>query len=531
MLGFLAVLLTPALAVASGGAGAIPTLSVEASDPPLKSAADVLTVDAAGQLKVFHSDGAGHLGFPVTIGSGWANAKSFYVVDWDADGLQDILSQWSDGRLKVHPGTDNSGFGLPIEVGTGWQEKSITVGPWNNADEYPGILAKDTEGALTYYPNASGAKLDSGRQVGQGFVGYQITQIDFDGDGNQDIAARNTSGTMLLFRSAGEGDFIDEPRQVIGSGWNVMTHVSPIDGLAGSGTSGITARTGAGEFLYYPVDHGAWGSVSRIGSAWHETAMISGAALPSEPSDEINPADIISADPEFDLLRYRSTGSGAFFDGEQVGTGWIGLRAGFVTDWNADGVQDLVAHWADGRLSMYPGAKGGGFSSPISMGSEWQDWTLTVGSWVNSDRFPSLLGYDSQGRLFQFLNLGGSSVSEGTQIGTGWNGLHIVLADLDKDARTDIVAQTPDGALWLYRSSGEGALLDAPPQIIGSGWHAMTGMLPTSGFAGANTTGIIGRTPEGDLRYYPMGDSLEWGTPTIVGRGWNGFTLFGSPTS
>ena len=98
------------------------------------------------------------------------------------------------------------GFGLPIEVGTGWQEKSITVGPWNNADEYPGILARDTEGALTYYLNASGTKLDSGRQVGQGFVGYQITQIDFDGDGNQDIAARNTSGTMLLFRSDGGGD-------------------------------------------------------------------------------------------------------------------------------------------------------------------------------------------------------------------------------------------------------------------------------------------------------------------------------------
>ena len=82
-----------------------------------------------------------------------------------------------------------------------------------------------------------------------------------------------------------------------------MTHVSPIDGFAGSGTSGIIVCTGAGELLNYPVDHGAWGAVSRIGSAWHDTALISGAALPSEPSDEINPADIISADPEFDLLR------------------------------------------------------------------------------------------------------------------------------------------------------------------------------------------------------------------------------------
>ena len=117
-----------------------------------------------------------------------------------------------------------------------------------------------------------------------------------------------------------------------------------------------------------------------------------------------------------------------------------------------------MAHWADGRLSMYAGAKGGGFSSPISMGSEWQDWTLTVGSWVSSDRFPSLLGYDSQGRLFQFLNLGGSSVSEGTQIGTGWTGLHIVLADLDKDARSDIVAQTPDGGAVAVSVQRRGCL-------------------------------------------------------------------------
>lgn len=528
-LGFLVVPLTPAVSGASHSS--IPAIAAEASDPPIKSAADVLTVDSAGQLEVSHADGAGHVGFPETIGSGWTNAKSLYVVDWNADGLQDILSQWSDGRLKVHLGTDNAGFGLPLQVGTGWQEISITIGRWNNADPYPGILAKDTAGALSYYPNIGGTKLGSGRQVGQGFSGYQISQIDFDGDGNQDIAARDASGTMLLFRSGGRSDFIDEPRPVIGSGWNVMTHVSSIEGLAGVGTAGFIARTGAGELLYYPVDRGAWGAVSNTGTAWRDTALISGAALPSEPSQELNPADIISANPTFDLLRYRSTGSGALIDGEPIGTGWAGLRTGFVTDWDADGVQDLVAHWSDGRLSMYAGAKGGGFSSPISLGSEWKGWTLAVGSWANSERFPALIGYDDQGRLFRFLNLGGRSVSEGTQIGIGWTGLGIVLADLDKDARTDIVAETPTGALRLYRSNGEGAFIDEPPKIIGSGWHVMTGMLPTSGFAGANTAGIMGRTEEGDLRYYPMGDNLVWGTPTIVGRGWNGFTLFGSPAS
>ena len=529
-MGILIVPLTPA--VSNPSLGSIPaTIITEASDPPIKSAADVVTVDSAGQLNVFHADGAGHVGSPETLGSGWTNAKSLYVVDWNADGLQDILSQWSDGRLKVHPGTDNAGFGLPVEVGTGWQEISITVGRWNNADPYPGILAKDKAGALSYYPNISGARLGSGRQVGQGFSGYRISQIDFDGDGNQDIAARDASGTMLLFRSSGRSDFIDEPRPVIGSGWNVMTHVSSIQGLAGAGTTGVIARTGAGEVLYYPVNKGAWGSVSRVGNAWHSTALISGAALPSEPSAELSPADIIAVNPNFELLRYRSTGSGSLVNGEQIGTGWAGLRAGFVTDWNVDGVQDLVAHWSDGRLSMYAGAKGGGFSSPISLGSEWKDWTLTVGAWANSDRFPALLGYDDQGRLFRFLNLGGSSISEGTQIGIGWTGLDIAMSDLDKDARTDIVAQTPTGALSLYRSNGDGTLINEPRKIIGSGWNDMTGFLPTTGFSGANTTGIMGRTPEGDLRYYPMGDNLVWATPTVVGRGWKGFILFGSPGS
>lgn len=528
-LGLLVVPLTPAVSGASPTS--LPAIAAEVSDPPIKSAADVLTVNSAGQLKVFHADGAGRLGFPVTIGSGWTNVKSLYVVDWNVDGLQDILSQWSDGRLKVYPGTDNAGFGLPLDVGTGWQEKSITIGTWNNADPYPGILAKDTAGALWYYPNTSGTKLGSGLQVGQGFNGYQINQIDFDGDGNQDIAAQDTSGSMLLYRSGGRGDFINEPGRVIGSGWSVMTHVSSIVGFAGLGTTGFIARNGAGEVFYYPVQNGAWGAVSRIGNAWHDIALISGAPLPSGPSQELNPADIIVANQNFNLLRYRSTGSGAFFGGEQIGTGWAGLLTGFVTDWNADGVQDLLAHWSDGRLSMYAGAKGGGFSSPMNLGSEWKDWTLTVGAWAKSDRFPALLGYDNQGKLFRFLNLGGSSISEGVEIGTGWTGLDIVLADLDKDARTDIVARTPTGALRLYRSDGEGAFIDEPPITIGSGWHVMSGMLPTSGFAGANTTGIIGRTPEGDLRYYPMDDNLAWGNPSTVGHAWNGLKLFGSPIS
>ncbi|MFI2563236.1 GH25 family lysozyme [Paenarthrobacter sp. NPDC018779] len=495
------------------------------SNPSIKSGADVLTTSAAGRLDNFPADGNGRITGPVTIGSGWSGAKAAYVVDWNQDGVQDILSQWSDGTLKVLRGAPGGGFYAPIQVGAGWQEMSLTVGWWNSKDPYPGVIGQDYLGNLYRYPNSGGGALGSGVRIGTGFSGHQLNQIDFDGDGNQDLVTRTTDGTLRLYRSNGVGSFINEPARTIGTGWSGMTAVSSAINFNGAASQGLQARAANGDLYYYPAMSGSWGNRSLIGLGWNDATLISGAPLDVESTLGIDEEDILAVRPDANLYRYPGTGTTALLPEDLVGTGWAGLQAGFVTDWNGDGALDIVAQWSDGRLSVYPGRSGSGFSAPISLGSNWKNWTLTVGTWKKADANPSIVGYDANGRLYYFANPSGKTVSTGVSIGVGWSGLDIVQMDFDKDSNADLVAKTPTGDLKLYRSNGTGNFIAETPRVVGTGWDVISSFGAIRSFAGAGSTGIIGRTTGGELRYYPVGSNSTWGTPSRVGTGWNGLTI------
>ncbi|MDI2035011.1 hypothetical protein PJL15_02136 [Paenarthrobacter nitroguajacolicus] len=495
------------------------------SNPSVKSGADILTTNAEGQLDVFPANGSGRITGPVRIGSGWAGAKSLFVVDWNQDGVQDILSQWGDGTLKVFRGAPGGGFYAPIQVGSGWQEMSLTVGWWNFLDGYPGVIGQDSRGTLYRYPNTGGGGLGNGVQIGTGFSGHQLNQIDFDGDGNQDIVSRTADGTLRLFRSNGAGNFYSEPSRVIGSGWGGMTAVSSSTNFTGADSQGLQARAANGDLYYYPAYSGSWGDRSLIGLGWNDASLISGAALDVDTTLGVDPEDVLAVRPDANLYRYPGTGTTALLPQELIGTGWAGLTAGFVTDWNGDGALDVVAQWSDGRLNVYPGRNGKGFGAPIALGSNWKGWTLTVGTWKKADAHPGIVGYDSSGRLYYFNNASGKTVSTGVSIGTGWTGLDIIQTDFDKDSNADLLAKTSTGDLILYRSNGTGNFMPGAATLEGTGWNIISSFGAVRDFAGAGSTGIIARTTIGELRYYPIGANKAWGTATRIGTGWNGLTI------
>ncbi len=231
------------------------------SSPSIRSGgADVLAAMPSGRLDNFPpADGQGRITGPVTIGSGWGTAQSVHVVDWNQDGVQDILAQWRDGSLQVFRGASGGGFLSPLLVGTGWQEMSLTAGWWNSRDGYPGVIGQDGKGNLYRYTNAAGGALNGGVLIGTGFGGHQFNQLDFDGDGNQDIVSRTADGIMRLYRSNGVGSFLSETSRVIGNGWTGMTSVSSAAGFNGSGSQGLHARTANGDLYYYPAVSGSWG--------------------------------------------------------------------------------------------------------------------------------------------------------------------------------------------------------------------------------------------------------------------------------
>jgi len=102
--------------------------------------------------------------------------------------------------------------------------------------------------------------------------------------------------------------------------------------------------------------------------------------------------------------------------------------------------------------------------------------------------------------------------------------------DFDKDSNADLLAKTASGDLMLYRSTGTGSFIPEAPATIGTGWNVINSFGAIRGFAGAGSTGIIGRTTGGELRYYPVGQNRAWGPTSVIGSGWTGLKIL-SPAS
>ena len=195
-----------------------------------------------------------------------------------------------------------------------------------------------------------------------------------------------------------------------------------------------------------------------------------------------------------------------------------------MTDWNSDGVLDIVAQWKDGRLTYYPGKPGSGFGPAQAIGTGWGSYNVTVGHWRNSDQFPGILAYDAAGTLWYYPNTAGSALSARIKAGTGWGGLYLTMTDFDQDGNQDLLAKRSDGNLLLYRSTGTGGFVSEARPAVGAGWNAINSITSVAGFT-TGSSGLMTRLTDGRLARYPFSRGT-WGARTIVGAGWGGYNIF-----
>lgn len=236
--------------------------------------------------------------------------------------------------------------------------------------------------------------------------------------------------------------------------------------------------------------------------------------------------DVVAAGTDTLLRRYPSNGKTGLGMPAFIGAGWSDLKNGFIADWNADGVPDIVAQKNDGNLNVYPGSAQG-YLQPINLGSTWKDWTLTVGRWKKTDKYPGIVGSDPTGKLIYLANLTGTTLEPGVIIGNGWSGLGLTMIDFDKDNNLDILAKNQAGELRLYRSNGASGFISETRPVVGRGWNIITNMNPIYDFAGPKSVGVLARDQTGKLRYYPLKSPRTWGNTTVFGQGWNPMTIFG----
>lgn len=244
---------------------------VNLSRASIKSGADNLAIDSAGRLWNYPASGTGHLKSRIKIGnSGWQNGKELFVADWNNDGVFDIVSTWKDGKLKVYKGRASGGFTSPTTIGSGgWQNMHITVGKYCDGLAYPQIVGKDGTGRLWLYKNESGSRLGSRVNIGsRGWRGFsKFTLIDWDRDGNQDLITKNSRNQLVLYRTNGDGKFINESRRILGNGWHTIRDINTVDNFTGNGSRGAIASDTQGKLRYYPLVNGNFQPAKIIGSS------------------------------------------------------------------------------------------------------------------------------------------------------------------------------------------------------------------------------------------------------------------------
>lgn len=238
-------------------------------------------------------------------------------------------------------------------------------------------------------------------------------------------------------------------------------------------------------------------------------------------------ADIVAYDANGVLWNYGtlnpSTGR------KQIGQGNPSNLAKniFVTDWNSDGVFDLLMQSKDGTILFYKGLAGGGFT-PVSLGSGWGSYDITVGKWKVADKYPSIIARNNAtGELFQYVNTGGNILSQRVKVGSGWNGLVFNLLDWDKDGKMDVLARNSAGEMKLYRTNGAGVFLSESRATIGSGWNTMNHIKTLNGHNGSGTVGLTARDANGALWYY-QSNASSWSSRKKIGSGWGSYLIAGN---
>lgn len=235
--------------------------------------------------------------------------------------------------------------------------------------------------------------------------------------------------------------------------------------------------------------------------------------------------DLVARDSAGRLWLYPAKGDGGFMTRRLMGSGWNIMTAIVAPgDVTGDGNADVLGRDTAGRLWLYPGNGAGGLSTWRQIGSGWANYTITNAGNMNGAGRPDLLARDSAGVLWLYPLSGNAAFGTRTRMGTGWNGYSIRGAgDVSGDGRADILARDTSGSLWLYRGNGAGGITSRTS--VSTGWQAMTALATPGDWDLASGHDLLARDSLGRLWLYPGTNTGGLGTRRLIGSGWNGYTL------
>ncbi len=230
---------------------------------------------------LFRSPSIAPFGSIVTeIGTGWAGfTKVFRVKNWNGDGHESIMACTIKGELLQYRSDGAGNFTSNGPVGSGWNvfNDIVVTNNWTNNGR-PNLLGRTANGDLYLYTsNGAGGWMNNGTGIkigwGWGMFDTILTPGTWLGDGRQTLIGRTPAGQLRLYQSNGMGGWINGAGVPIGSGWNAFTRFMSPGDLNGDNMTDMIGVNGAGTlYLYMSDGQGNWlnsGIGTVIGSGWN----------------------------------------------------------------------------------------------------------------------------------------------------------------------------------------------------------------------------------------------------------------------
>jgi FG-GAP-like repeat len=179
-------------------------------------------------------------------------------------------------------------------------------------------------------------------------------------------------------------------------------------------------------------------------------------------------------------------------------------------DLTGDGKPDLLTLTPSGTLRLHDGANAlqdGGLEGYTTIGTGWQQYNKLIAAGdLNGDGKPDLLARSTSG-LFFYPGKGSASSPFGARLqvgGPGWSQFNqlVGVGDFNGDGIGDLVARNSTG-LWLYAGSGTAATpFASKTQIGGTGWNQYNQIVGGGDYDGNGTQDLLARTYGGALYLY-----------------------------
>ncbi len=230
---------------------------------------------------------------------------------------------------------------------------------------------------------------------------------------------------------------------------------------------------------------------------------------------DVIPAGDLNRDGSPELLTLSVNGKLSLLTADKYSaarTGWSGSgwniynKVTGVGDLTGDGKADLLARTYAGALYLYPGNGTAGSSSPygsrIALGGGWNIYSQIVGGGdFTNDGRTDIVAATPGGSLYVYPGNGAGGFGNRIKSGTGWNMYNqLQVLTTNEVGGTWLVGRDRTGKMWSYLSNGVGGLGDRV--AMGTGWEYTDLTAGQGGVPAHGRSELVGRTGDGAVYYY-----------------------------